>query len=125
MEIKKLIKKGATLKDTGIVIVLSVFFFMGIFAFISQTAVENDVEIPASINYTQTLLQTQQTQIQTTTNDMRDTISNLTEAGPGEFLFYGIRGFLAILKMPLTFIDAGVQSVLAITNLTPIIPTEV
>lgn len=107
MEIKKLnLKKGASILDIFLVTMLFIFGFVAIMGWINSNAVESSIKIPNQYNDTLNSLNENQKGLDTNLADIRDNINDLKEADNiAQVAFNGIKGVLALFKLPLQIID--------------------
>ena len=121
METKSIgIKKGASIRDIMLSIVIGIFAFGAITSFVIQSANDKDISVSPVYNDTYNDLVTQQNEVDSLTTDIRNATSSLKEANIGDFAFFGLRGVLKVMLLPLNIIDIAVESfakTFAITNM--------
>ena len=126
MEIKKLeIKKGATIRDTFLVIILFVGAFGLIGLFANQTLSDSDVTINNSFNNSYSKLQENQQDTRNLLDEMRNSTAGLKEASIGDYAYFGIRGVVTLMQLPISLLSIGKDSISIVETELPIVPEEI
>ena len=114
MEIKNIIKKGASIRDTFLIIIISVFCFVAFFSFITQNAQESNISIPSNYNDSYNSLLEKQGELNESITAMRDLIPGIDETQQGDYGFFGLKGVLALMKAPFSatsnILNIGLES---------------
>jgi hypothetical protein len=111
METKSIgIKKGASIRDIMLVIVIGIFAFGAIVAFVTDNAQEKEITVDPQYNETYNSLLALQNRIDGLTTDIRNATSSLKEANIGDFAFFGLRGVLKVMLLPLNILDIAQES---------------
>ena len=119
METKSIgIKKGASIRDIMLVIVMGIFAFGMIVNFIIQSANDKEITVSPVYNDTYNDLVTQQNKVDSLTTDIRNATSSLKEANIGDFAFFGLRGVLKVMLLPLNIIDIALESIAKTFSIT-------
>ena len=126
MEIEKLIKvkKGATIKDTMIIIVVFIAFFGVFYTFVGNNAQEAGVAIDSKYNDSYNRLLEKQQNVTVLLDDLSSASANLTEAKVGDFAFFGLRGVLQLMKLPLV-LPSIIADAFSIVTVNVPMPTEI
>lgn len=122
MEIKKLNKKGASIRDLLIVILGFVMAFGIIIGYTNQFANEGNATIDPQFNKSYTALKEQETGIKDLVYSMQNETKNLKEASLGDYAFFGIKGVLTLMQLPLKVVNIGYNSVGLVTPLFNNVP---
>lgn len=126
MENKKLmIKNGATLKDTFLVIIGFIVAYGIMLAFITSSATQGGVTVDASYNTSYTKLQLDQQKLSNNTDEILSALSNVSEAKIGDFAYFGLKGMWAVFKSPFTLINIATDSIGISTTLLDFIPDTI
>lgn len=121
MEIKKLNRKGmVSIKEIMITIVIFVGAFGLFFTFIGDNAANSGVTIDSRYNDTYNNLTARQSEVTTLVTDLESAANKTTEAKIGDFAFFGLRGVLALMKLPLTLLNTATNAWGAIATILPI-----
>lgn len=103
-------KKGATIRDTAMILILVIFGFVAIFNFVSQNAAENNIQLEPKYNQTQQDLISNQNKLSNLSTTIRNLIPGVDEAEGDNPGYFGLRGVLALMIAPLTIIDIALET---------------
>lgn len=118
-----MIKKGVSLTEIGLVIVIGIFMVVSMFLFISETTTNASVVINESYNESFTNLQLKSAEIDNTTVEIKSKLNDITEADSTiQVAWNGMKGILAILKLPLAFVDTALESYNILVDMLYFIP---
>lgn len=105
-----MIRKNATLTAVIFSIIIVLSFFTGMFLYLNQNAINSGVALDSKYNETYSNLSLKQGELSNITIDIRNAFSNVTEPKSiYSIAFYGLTGFLDILRLPLKTIDIGIS----------------
>ncbi len=128
MAIKKIKKSSTTLGSVVFAILLVLGTFSGMYLWLDANSQDVAVPIQDSIyNETYSRLQAKQTSLDNTINNLRNSISQLTEPGANFGVSWnGLLGLLGVFLIPLQFIDIGVEMFnVILAPLTLVVPNWV
>lgn len=107
----------ATIKDMFVMMVIGVMGFGVMFLFVNQIAVDNGAVIDTRMNDTYMKIQNQSAQFDTVREQLADLANNASEAGIGDFAYFGIRGMVAIMKAPFSLVSTVFNTVESVAGL--------
>jgi len=101
-----MIRKNATLTAVIFSIIIVLAFFTGMYLYLNENAVNSGITIDSKYNDTYSNISSKQEELSNITTDIRDAFSNVTEPKSiYSVAFYGLTGFLDILRLPLKVVD--------------------
>ena len=126
METKELIrlKKGASIRDVMLIIIMFVGAFGLFFGFVQQNAENAGVEVDSKYNESYNRLLQKQNNVTVIVTDLTDSVKNLSEASIGDYAFFGLRGILKVMQLPIALMSIAPEAWSSIAILIPL-PTEI
>lgn len=127
MDFKKINKRAAaSLTVVFVVLLLGFALINGAFYFMSAGVDNYNATIPEQQNETFTNLFSAQDDLDDNINQIKDSVANITvQTGTTQFLWNSFQGLGSILKLPLTLINVGVNSVSALVFGVEFVPSWV
>lgn len=127
METKKLIelKKGGTIRDLFIMIILAVGAFGMITLFANQNLQDAGVTINNSFNDSYNKMLESQTNTTKYFNEMRNATGRLSEATIGEYAYFGIKGVVTLMTLPIAMLSVAGDLYAVFELETPVIPDPI
>ena len=119
-----MIKKGASLKDTFLIIILGIFCVGTVFFFVGANADESGVTVDAKYNDSYNQLQDQQDLLSDKMDDLRNLFTGVDEAQSGSFGYFGLTGVVAIMKAPIQILNIAFTSLQLSYSFLDFIPTS-
>lgn len=126
MDNKKIsIKKSeATLFGVVLTILLVVGVFTGLFLYINYNAQQSGQAIDGTYNTTYSRLSDASGEVEDNIDEISTAAKGITEAdSTWQVAWNGLRGLGSLLKLPISFVDSGQETLDAITIGTAIIPS--
>lgn len=122
MEIKKLIKKGASIQSILITLVIAIFAFTSVYLFVSGN--ESQVGITPDPNFVQAYNSVNATQksIEDISDSFQGFGNAVRETDASDYGYYGLKGALAIMKLPFNIIGMATGFIQSVVNSQNIIP---
>lgn len=123
---EKIKKSESTLGGLVYSIIIAICVFTGMFLWIqtNNTDSQHNLYQDTVYNDSYTRLSSKQTEMGNTVNDITSAARNVTEAGSAfGVALNGLKGLLAVISLPLKFLDTAKESFILITNpITSLIP---
>ncbi len=117
---------AASLTTVFVVLLLGFALINGAFYFMSAGVDNYNATIPAQQNTTFTNLFEAQDDLDDNINQIKDSVANITvQTGTTQFLWNSFQGLGSILKLPLTLVNVGVNSVSALVFGVEFVPSWV
>jgi len=103
---KNIIRKNATLTAVIFSVILVMAAFTGMFLYLNSNAIDSGITLDSKYNVTYQNLSIKQEELSNITTDIRNAFGNVTEPKSiYSVAFYGLTGFLDILRVPLKVTD--------------------
>jgi len=103
---KNIIRKNATLTAVIFSLILVLAAFTGMFLYLNSNAIDSGITLDSKYNVTYQNLSIKQEELSNITTDIRNAFGNVTEPKSiYSVAFYGLTGFLDILRVPLKVTD--------------------
>lgn len=96
---RKLNKKGASIKDSFLLMLIGVFGFIVVFNFISANAAQSGIDVPQPFLDAYSNASESLDLVESLSNDFQN-VQNVTEAEGDNPGYFGLRGILRIMKLP-------------------------
>lgn len=100
----KMNKRGVSIRDSFIFVILGIAGMVIMFTFITLNASEAGVFVPEKFNYTLSNLTATGNSVDALADNMRNAANSVKEAQIGDFAIFGIKGILNVMLIPFNLI---------------------
>lgn len=122
---RKMNNKGTTLTAISLMIVVGIFAFVALFAFISDNANQSGITIDERYNESYNKILEEQGNLSSLTVTIRDAGQAVSEARLGDFGFFGLKGILQVMLLPFGLLNIALDSVSIGLGVSDYIPPSV
>ena len=115
-------KKGSTIKDMFMIMIMGVAAMGVIFLFVSDIAVESGGEVPSDLNKSYQEMTAINNNFSAATDNFANLSNSVQEATLGDYAYFGLKGILAIMKTPFTLLTSVKSSIGIMGDIFPYVP---
>ena len=126
MKFKKFKKGEVTLTNVFVTTIIGILIFGAFLAFVNQSALESGVTVDSRYNDSYNRMLNAQSNLSATTNEIRDSMQDLTEAeDAASTAYFGLKGALALFKLPLQIINPVLETSSTVMDMLDFVPNSI